>query len=195
MSLHLLEVQRLPKFLCPLNNLRIVLIPTIPHSIMKISLFLFSVFLSHACLADNASIIEKSLTADAKKENRLVDGGVVVSELEKAGVFTKKPTERQDYSDYYVPQKPVRVLGAQLISFEHQHFQTYMGCCVNPGNAVVLRPSGNTAAIKSFARKNKCKFSSGNQIYLVPKKALKALSEQDRQSLVEVSCKDNYLFE
>jgi hypothetical protein len=157
------------------------------------TIFILLALLTGTCFAQNSEIIEKSLTYDAKRQTRFVDGKVVVRQLVKSGAFKEKPTQRMDYADYYVPQKPVSVLGAKLISFEHQYQQKYIGCCVNPGNAVVLHPTKSVENIKSFADKNRCRFSAGREIFLVPDEALKGLSDKERLSLVEVSCKDDYL--
>jgi hypothetical protein len=162
---------------------------------MKSIAFITLMIVSQACTADDASIIKKSLTADTKMEGRLADGDTVVSLLSRSGLFSKKPAERQDYSFFYIPRKPIYVLGAKLISFEHEYLTEYIGCCVNAGNAVILKPSGSISAIEAFAIKNKCRLSVGGQIFLVPKSAAKSLSNEDRKNLVEVSCKDNYLFE
>ena len=151
--------------------------------------------LSSVCVAQNNEVIERSLTADAKREHRLIDGQEVVLQLSRQGVFKGKPSERQDYSSFYIPQQTVFVLGAKLISFEHEYQTRYVGCCVNPGNAVILQPTRGTAEIETFSRRNGCKYSVGNEIFYVPQKATKALSKPERDSLVEVSCKDNYLFD
>lgn len=155
--------------------------------------FVLIALLSASCFAQDSEIIEKSLTADARKQKRLVDGSVVVRQLVKSGVFRKKPSQRMDYADYYVPQKQLSVLGARLISFGYEYQQKYIGCCVNPGNSVVLLPAHGIQKIQSFARKNKCRFRESREIYLVPDDAQRGLTGKERQALIEVSCKDDYL--
>jgi hypothetical protein len=154
-----------------------------------------SALLSSVCVAQSNQVIERSLTADAKREHRLIDGQKVVLQLSRQGVLSRKPSERRDYSSFYVPQQTVVVLGAKLVSFEHEYQGRYIGCCVNPGNAVILQPIDGTDEIETFARRNGCKYSVGNEILYVPEMVGKALSKPDRDSLVEVSCKDNYLFD
>lgn len=147
------------------------------------------------CSAHDVDIIERSLTADASREQRLIDGSEVVSQLARLGIFAKDPTERLDYSSFYIPQKPVTVLGARLVSFEHEYADEYLGCCVNPGNAVILLPTGGTADIEAFAQRNGCRYAVSEEILVLPPSVTQGLSESERDALVEVSCKDNYLFD
>lgn len=162
---------------------------------MRTIVLTIAALLSGVCAAQSNDIIERSLTADAKREHRLIDGQEVVLQLSRQGVFKRKPNERRDYSSFYIPQQGVFVFGAKLISFEHEYQTRYIGCCVNPGNAVILQPTRGTAEIEAFSRRNGCRYSVGDEIFYAPQRAIKGLTKSERDSLVEVSCKDNYLFD
>lgn len=164
-------------------------------NLMRTTVLTIVALFSGACIAQSNDVIERSLTADPKHESRLIDGQEVVLELSQQGALKRKPNERRDYSDYYVPQRTIYVLGAKLISFEHEYITRYIGCCVNPGNAVVLQPSKETVEIEEFSRRNGCKYSVGDEIFYVPERAMKKLTKSERSSLVEVSCKDDYLLD
>lgn len=162
---------------------------------MKTLMLALMFLLAGICSAQDVNIIEQSLTADASREHRLVDGSEVVSQLARLEIFAEDPTERLDYSSFYTPKKHVAVLGARLVSFEHEYADEYLGCCVNPGNAVILLPAGGTADIEAFAQRNGCRYAVGDEILVLPHSVTKGLSESERDALVEVSCKDNYLFD
>ncbi|MFO1494192.1 MAG: hypothetical protein U1F26_05980 [Lysobacterales bacterium] len=162
---------------------------------MKTLVLAFLCLLTGICTAQDADIIERSLTADASREQRLADGTEVVSQLARLGIFAEDPNERREYSSFYIPKKPISVLGARLVSFEHEYADEYLGCCVNPGNAVILQPAGATADIEAFAQRNGCRYAVGDEIFVLPKSVTQGLSDSERAALVEVSCKDDYLFE
>jgi hypothetical protein len=138
-------------------------------------------------------VIELALTLDPKTGSNMLNGAEAIPKLVKSGVFPEKPLTRMDYSDYYAPKANIQVLGSQLVFFAYEYFDKYVGCCVNPGNAIVLIMGSDTTHIENFAKLNKCDITKGNEI-LFPDALfkMKAITEEMEPKLIEVSCKENY---
>ncbi|AZZ98325.1 hypothetical protein [Pseudoalteromonas sp. R3] len=138
--------------------------------------------------------IEASLTIEPTYlEESLVKGREVVNQMVKSGIFSPEPQERFDYLNFHFPEKETRVLGYQLVYFNYEYADKYIGCCINPGAAVVLRLPSNEddAYLQKFAKRNYCNISRGNHIYM-PREIQKMIVKLGipTVNLVELSCKE-----
>ncbi|ALU42023.1 hypothetical protein [Pseudoalteromonas rubra] len=61
----------------------------------------------------------------------------------KSGVFSPEPQGRFDYLNFHFPEKETRVLEYQPVYFNYEYADKYIGRCINPGAAVVLRLPSN----------------------------------------------------
>ena len=73
-----------------------------------------------------------------------------------AGLVSKAPQQRFDYTDYYLVNKPTPFLGHELVLIEEEYIDKYIGCCVSPGAGVTVKVHGSTHKLQQFARANRC---------------------------------------
>ena len=62
---------------------------------MRTIVLTIATLLSSVCVAQSSQVIERSLTADAKREHRLIDGQEVVLQLSRQRVLWREPSERR----------------------------------------------------------------------------------------------------
>jgi hypothetical protein len=119
---------------------------------------------------------------------RIGDSGRAIRGYINSGYVTKKPTERSDYSDYRILQKPAYFMGHALVAIEEEYFQKWIGCCVSPGMAVTLKITGTDADLKAFAAKNGCSIDMDSEEFTnVP---LQLLPKQPKGTYATLSCKE-----
>lgn len=142
--------------------------------------------------ADVESVIKESLSYNPKTELNLLSGDDAVKKIADAGYFTAKPSLRIDYSSYYLPKKGLKIFDMDLVYYDHEYLVRFIGCCVDEGNAIVLKPGAQMDEIERFARKNRCRLRKNGPLYM-PDEVAKLLNLEDAQKrkLVELSCKYN----
>jgi len=160
---------------------------------MKFIISMILIFFSALEFCEQKPTIEASLTADSEFEKNIIDGSDVIKEMAKSGVFSKEPTERADYVSYYFPQTETHVFGYKLVYFDYEYSEEYIGCCVDPGAAIVIQvmPNNNLASIENFAKNNHCSIKKEEQIYMpnsIKEKIVK--NGISISNIVEVSCKE-----
>lgn len=100
-----------------------------------------------------------ALRLKAGTSQRLAKPGVAIQYYVKYGLINRKPNARMDYTDYYLLNKPVNLMGHELVMIENEYVTRWIGCCPNPGLGVTVRTLGSTGNLQSFANANRCKFS------------------------------------
>lgn len=79
--------------------------------------------------------------------------------LKKLGVINATPDLIADYNHIYIAKKQVPVLSGTFLALDHEFLDNYIGCCVNPGVAVVLhmeKEGADLSAVDQFAKENVC---------------------------------------
>ncbi len=145
---------------------------------------------------DVTSFIEASLTLNKETGENMIDGSKIVSELTKDGTFESLPEASYDYKNIYLVKKDIKVLGGQLLVFNHQHLKKWIGCCPNEGNQVLLQVKGDLTRVKNFAETNKCDLDVGADIGVTDEilQTLNLSSESNTQ-LVQLGCQKDYRLE
>ena len=110
-----------------------------------------------------------------------------VGTLRAKGVLPDEPSLRADYSSYYPTMRPLTVLGTQVLFVEHEYFESFIGCCVDEGLAVVV-DAGDRTQMDAFAQKNRCHVLSLEDSYL-PAEVIAAVKKSASATPVKLSCK------
>lgn len=144
-------------------------------------------------LGEVTKIVTQALTLDKKYLSNILDGNSAVTKLVNLGIFSKQPSFDQDYSEYFIPIKPINLLGAQIASFEYQDKRDGIkGCCVNKGNSIIFLTNNENSKIDSFAKSNKCSVSKGEDVYTpIDLKNKIDVINVNKLSLLEMSCQEN----
>lgn len=84
----------------------------------------------------------------------------LLSALKDMGVVASSTTDRADFSDYYKASAKTVFLGADVLVVRHEQRRSGdVGCCENPGVALVLRlPRSDSSVLRKFAARNACGF-------------------------------------
>jgi cell division septation protein DedD len=78
-------------------------------------------------------------------------------------------------------------LDSRVLIVEHEFFETFVGCCVNDGIAVIV-DTGDRAKVDSFAKENHCRTRAPEDAFLPPE-VLAAVRRDTSSLAVELSCK------
>jgi hypothetical protein len=125
-------------------------------------LILIAVPNSQAMALNNQDIETGLISALRLKKGtteRVGNSGEAIQAYMRAGIVNKKPNERFDYTDYYLVNKSVKLMGHDLIVIEEEYILRYIGCCVSPGAGVTVKVTENTENLEEFARTNGCTFT------------------------------------
>lgn len=114
-------------------------------------------------IAGNDNSLENGLI-DAMRLNketteRVGNSGEAIQAYMREGIVNKKPNQRADYTDYYIVNKPAKLMGHDLMVIEEEYMSKYIGCCVSPGVGVTVKVTGSTKNLEEFASSNGCTFS------------------------------------
>jgi hypothetical protein len=87
----------------------------------------------------------------------------LLSALMDIGVVGRSTDDRADFSDYYKASAKTFFLGAEVLVVRHEQRRSGdVGCCENPGVALVLRlPRSSSSVFRNFAARNACRFELG----------------------------------
>lgn len=89
-------------------------------------------------------------------QERTGTSGRAIRAYMQAGLISKTPQQRSDYTDYYLVAKPTPFLDQELVLIEEEYIDQYIGCCVSPGAGVTVKVHGSTQKLQQFARANRC---------------------------------------
>ncbi len=143
--------------------------------------------------AEPALEVKKLLEASPDTIEQSMDSIDSLKMLKKQGVIDEKANVQGDYYHFYFPKKEIVIFGAKLIALDHEYLTDYIGCCVNPGVAVVLkRMDGfNSNEIDVFAKQHSCNINDIEKAHL-PDLVIKQVGlANDKAFLFELSCKQN----
>lgn len=84
----------------------------------------------------------------------------LLSALKDMGVVAQSTPDRADFSDYYKASAETVFLGTDVLVVRHEQRRSGdVGCCENPGVALVLRlPRSDSSVLRKFAARNACGF-------------------------------------
>jgi hypothetical protein len=95
--------------------------------------------------------------------DRVSSPEALLSALRDIGAVGQSTTDRADFSDYYKASAKTVFLGADVLVVRHEQRRSGdVGCCENPGIALVLRlPRSDSSVFRKFAARNACGFEPG----------------------------------
>lgn len=117
---------------------------------------------SHAEAPDTARLeaaLIKALQLKPGTSERAGDSGAAIQGYVKAGLLDRRPSQRSDYTDYWLLKQPATFMGHELLVIEEEYPSKFIGCCPNEGMGVDLRVVGSTDALEDFAEAHGCRLS------------------------------------
>lgn len=154
-------------------------------------LFFIALLLSNSAFSETNQDLIKSLTYNEATSDNVLSGEELIKRMQSNGIFSNKPSLEEDYSKYYIPNKDIELFGSSVLVFEHEELGRFIGCCPNPGNAVIVKINNNENELIDFARKNKCKVRH-QPFVMAPQSLIPMLNIEDAGKYITISCKDNY---
>ena len=124
-----------------------------------IALTLLAACSAMAFAADTHSLESGLLHAMQLKKGtteRTGTSGQAIRAYQHAGMVSKTPRQRADYTDYYLLDKPVPFMGHELVLIEEEYRSKYIGCCASPGVGITLKVHGSIKNLQQFARASHC---------------------------------------
>lgn len=124
-----------------------------------IALTLLAACSAMAFAADTHSLESGLLHAMQLKKGtteRTGTSGQAIRAYQHAGLVSKTPRQRFDYTDYYLLDKPVPFMGHELVLIEEEYRSKYIGCCASPGVGITLKVHGSIKNLQQFARASRC---------------------------------------
>lgn len=129
-----------------------------------------------------------AMSWDALTQTRLGDSGAAIRAYANAGLVDIKPAIRMDYSDYRRFKQPAPFLGHELVVIEEEYMAAYVGCCVSPGVAILVKLYPDGVNLGEFIQGRGCSLNADVSHYAdIPELQLPPLRYG---SFVEISCKE-----
>ena len=139
-----------------------------------------------------SNILEKglinSMMLNVKTKERIGDSGKAIQAYIQSSFLEKKPTDRFDYTDYWVLKKPAYFLGHELKIIEEEYMTRYVGCCVSNGVGATLKVKKDLNELEKFAKNNGC--SLNKNINYKEEISNFNLTTNDSGEYVSLSCRD-----
>lgn len=157
-------------------------------------LFFIVLLLSNSAFSETNQDLMESLTYNEETSNNVLGGDELIKRMQSNGIFPRNPSLEEDYSKYYIPSKDLELLGSSVLVFEHEELGRFIGCCPNPGNAVIVKINNNENELIDFSKKNKCKVYD-QPFVMAPQNLPPMLSIDSTSKYITISCKDNYRLE
>lgn len=130
--------------------------------------------------------------ADSGDAYRKLSSGIALRTLKAEKKLAKKPNQRMDYTDHYVPLKPIKFLDYKVAILEEEYMIKYIGCCVDHGIGAVLELNKPIEDLRAFAKQNKCKLTEEIDIKSYAKdNSLKLKPMSGKYSYL--SCRERYV--
>lgn len=109
---------------------------------------------------DISRVFEQHVHLGKVGGDRVSSPEALLSALKGMGVVAPSTRDRADFSDYYKASIKTIFLGADVLVVRHEQRRSGdVGCCENPGVALVLRlPRSGSAVFRRFAARNACGF-------------------------------------
>jgi len=159
--------------------------------VLKLLIICLLLLFSSTSSADEVEKIKMSLQMNPNQVQK--DGARLkpLNYLKKRGFFDNVPDLKSDYSHVYFPKKPIRIFDTSLLAFDIEYLETYNGCCVNPGVAIVLEKNGGARGLSEFAKRNTCRVTNIKHANLPPEIADRLKLTHKLDHLVVLSCKES----
>ncbi len=111
---------------------------------------------------DISRVFEQHVHPGKAGGDRVSSPEALLSALKRIGVVGPSTNDRADFSDYYKASAKAVFLGADVLVVRHEQRRSGdVGCCENPGVALVLRlPRSDSSVLRKFAARNACGFES-----------------------------------
>lgn len=115
---------------------------------------------------DISRVFEQHVHLGKVGGDRVTSPEALLSALKGLGVVAPSTRDRADFSDYYKALTKTVFLGGDVLVVRHEQRRSGdVGCCENPGVALVLRlPRSGSAVFRRFAARNACGFEPGYDI-------------------------------
>lgn len=123
---------------------------------------------AQAAKAPARNRVEETLTMASAADTFYDSADDQLATLQDDGVLPKKSKLRFDYVTYYKPIHETRYQGdLELLYFEHEYMEQYIGCCVNEGFGLLLAGTPDEK-LRSFASQHNCAIKDAGQFYIDP---------------------------
>lgn len=112
---------------------------------------------------DISRVFEQHVHLGKVGGDRVSSPEALLSALRGMGVVAPSTHDRADFSDYYKASTKTVFLGADVLVVRHEQRRSGdVGCCENPGVALVLRlPRSGSSVFRRFAARNACGLELG----------------------------------
>lgn len=109
---------------------------------------------------DISKVFEQHVRLGKVGGDRVASPESLLLALKDMGVVAPSTPDRADFSDYYKASAKTIFFGADVLVVRHEQRRSGdVGCCENPGVALVLRlPGANDSVFRKFAARNACGF-------------------------------------
>ncbi len=109
---------------------------------------------------DISKVFEQHVHLSKAGGDRVSSPESLLSALKDMGVVAQSTPDRADFSDYYKASAKTVFLGTDVLVVRHEQRRSGdVGCCENPGVALVLRlPRSESSVLRKFAARNACGF-------------------------------------
>lgn len=131
-----------------------------------------------------------AMTIDPETNERVGDSGETIQAYIKNGSLGKSPNVRADYTDYWEIKDQADFMGHTLVVIEEEYMSKYIGCCVSPGIGVTVRINHEISELKDFAKKNKCSFTSLNQLEFDSEFGFVGIKASKDEKYASLSCRE-----
>ncbi|WP_417541966.1 hypothetical protein [Methylophaga thalassica] len=115
-----------------------------------------------------------------------------IERLKRLGIINSEPDIVTDYNHIYMANKQVPILGGVLLALNDEYLDSYVGCCVNPGIALVLdvgKKNADVLALMEFAKENACSVTPYEQASMANELEESLLDTSHKEEIVVLSCK------
>lgn len=116
-----------------------------------------------ASRVDISRVFEQHVHLGKAGGDRVSSPESLLSALMDIGAVGRSTEDRTDFSDYYKASAKTVFLGAEVLVVRHEQRRSGdVGCCENPGVALVLRlPRSGSSVFRKFAARHACGFELG----------------------------------
>lgn len=156
----------------------------------------FIVFLmisvSSSVFADAAQELVSALKMTPDKIQEEPGNLGVLKFLKEKGLINIEPDFVADYSHTYYAKSDVLVFGAKLLALDFEYLDRYVGCCVDPGIALVLNIENSQSeyqGVVKFAKDNICSVTSLEKARLPSEVKVAVSARHKKEEVFVLSCK------
>lgn len=143
--------------------------------------------------AEAVRAVALSIGSDQPDNNTIPDE--VFVPLRMAGVVDTAFDGEADYFAWSRPRRPVRFLGHEVTLVLAEEMRAgFIGCCVNDGVTLYLRPGGDAAALHQFAAETRCTLEPARENPYFDSSQGSGQSLKDRDKLLALACHERDIY-